>query len=41
MMAATPEKWDVEDETFWEKVGKKVAFANRQKRDTAHHRNGN
>lgn len=27
-MAATPERWDVEDEAFWEKVGKKVANRN-------------
>jgi len=27
-MAKTPEKWDVEDETFWNKIGKKIANRN-------------
>lgn len=27
-MARTPERWDVEDETFWNETGKKVAYRN-------------
>jgi MFS transporter, NNP family, nitrate/nitrite transporter len=27
-MASTPEKWDVEDEEFWDSTGKKIAYRN-------------